>query len=201
MEVPMCRTRNAAVLFAAATFAVTAAMPSPAEAFFFPLLLGLGGPPVAGGKPGKGQTESVRRDNTFKADRQVEARQKARQRFDRRRSGNDGDKLSSRSVGKGTRTAAKAETNAKPGHDARQMPRSHIVEHGTTVSESVNAQWSEFSDVRASADTQAVSPTGVGSNTDALELGPGGIKPGPGSNKRNELLKQPANSPFELGIP
>src|SRR5215831_18638504 len=68
-EVPMrMPTLRAAVVSSAVVLAVTAASPRPAEAFFFPLLLGLGlgGPSMGNVNPGQSPTNRMWRDDDGK---------------------------------------------------------------------------------------------------------------------------------------
>src|SRR5215471_9131225 len=64
MEVSMRPTRTTALVFAAVTLAATAASPSPAAAFFFPIGLFLGQPPAMTFH--RGPTESMGRGYTVK---------------------------------------------------------------------------------------------------------------------------------------
>src|SRR5262245_18610448 len=66
MEVPMRPPRTTALVFAAVTLAATAASPSPAAAFFFPIGLILGGPRVMTVNPDRGPTGSTGRVYTVK---------------------------------------------------------------------------------------------------------------------------------------
>src|SRR5215472_9141203 len=68
MEVSMRLTRTTALVFAAVTLAATAASPSPAAAFFFPIGLVLGGPRVMTVNPHRGPTESMGRGYTRSRD-------------------------------------------------------------------------------------------------------------------------------------
>src|SRR5215469_12543273 len=68
MEVSMRLTRTTALVFAAVTLAATAAIPSPAAAFFFPIGLVLGGPRAMTVNPHRGPTESMGRGYTRSRD-------------------------------------------------------------------------------------------------------------------------------------
>ena len=61
-------TRTTALVFAAVTLAATAASPSPAAAFFFPIGLVLGGPRAMTVNPHRGPTESMGRGYTRSRD-------------------------------------------------------------------------------------------------------------------------------------
>jgi len=61
-------TRATALVFAAVTLAATAASPSPAAAFFFPIGLVLGGPRAMTVNPHRGPTESMGRGYTRSRD-------------------------------------------------------------------------------------------------------------------------------------
>jgi len=114
-EVPMrMPTLRAAVVSSAVMLAVTAASPRPAEAFFFPLLLGLGlgGPSMGNVNPGQSPTNRMWRDDDGKRGAST-----------RTRSRDDDGKSSSRSAGKGAKVAEKAYAKANSDHGARQTSR------------------------------------------------------------------------------
>src|SRR5262249_15932943 len=148
-EVPMrMPTLKAAVVSSAVMLAVTAASPRPAEAFFFPLLLGLGlGRPSMGNvNPGQSPTNRMWRDDDGKRGASTRTRSRVddvgmagkvsirtRSRDDdvgkagkvstRTRSRDDDGKSSSRSAGKGAKVAEKAYAKANSDHGARQTSR------------------------------------------------------------------------------
>src|SRR5262249_32758168 len=131
-EVPMrMPTLSAAVGSSAVMLAVTAASPRPAEAFFFPLLLPLGGPSMGHVNPGHSPTTRMGRDDdgrrgastrtrsrddddgkAGKASTRTRSRDddagKAGKASTRTRSKDDDGKSSSGSAGKGAGVAAKA---------------------------------------------------------------------------------------------
>ena len=129
-EVPMrMPTLSAAVVSSAVVLAVTAASPRPAEAFFFPLLLGLGGPSMGHVNPGQSPTNRMWRDDDGKRGASTRTRSrdddagKAGKASTRTRSRDDDGKSSSGSAGKGARVAAKADAKANSDHGARQTSR------------------------------------------------------------------------------
>ena len=129
-EVPMrMPTLSAAAVSSAVMLAVTAASPRPAEAFFFPLLLGAGGPSMGYVKPGQSPTNRMWRDDDGKRGASTRTRSrddddgKAGKASTRIRSGGDDGKSSSGSAGKGARVAAKADAKANSDHGARQTSR------------------------------------------------------------------------------
>src|SRR5262249_56053502 len=69
MEVSMRPTRTTALVFAAVTLAATAAGPSPAEAFFFPIPLFVGRQHAVTVNPSRGPTERMGRVYTVKPDK------------------------------------------------------------------------------------------------------------------------------------
>ena len=124
-------TLKAAVVSSAVMLAVTAASPRPAEAFFFPLLLGLGlgGPSMGNVNPGQSPTNRMWRDDDGKRGASTRTRSrddddgKAGKASTRTRSRDDDSKSSSGSAGKGARVAAKADAKANSDHGARQTSR------------------------------------------------------------------------------
>jgi len=146
-EVPMrMPTLSAVVVSSAVVLAVTAASPRPAEAFFFPLLLGLGGPSMGHVNPGQSPTNRMWRDDDGKRGASTRTRSrddddgkagkpstrtksrdddagKAGKPSTRTRSRDDDSKSSSGSAGKGARVAAKADAKANSDHGARQTSR------------------------------------------------------------------------------
>src|SRR5215831_3000060 len=129
-EVPMrMPTLSAAVVSSAVVLAVTAASPRPAEAFFFPLLFGLGGPSMGHVNPGQSPTNRMWREDDGKRGASTRTRSrdedagKAGKASTRTRSRDDDGKSSSGSAGKGARVAAKAYAKADSDHGARQTSR------------------------------------------------------------------------------
>ena len=122
-------TLSAAAVSSAVMLAVTAASPRPAEAFFFPLLLGAGGPSMGYVKPGQSPTNRMWRDDDGKRGASTRTRSrddddgKADKASTRIRSRGDDGKSSSGSAGKGARVAAKADAKANSDHGARQTSR------------------------------------------------------------------------------
>src|SRR5215471_10599924 len=119
MEVSMRPTRTTALVFAAVTLAATAASPSPAAAFFFPIGLVLGGPRAMTVNPHRGPTESMGRGYTRSRDEE-DSKPRTRSRDEdskpskasTRTSSKDDDGKSSSKSGKGAKSATK-EANAK----------------------------------------------------------------------------------------
>jgi len=117
-------TRTTALVFAAVTVAATAASPTPAAAFFFPIGLFLGPPRAVTVNPHKGPTESMGRGykawtGTRSRDEE-DSKPRTRSRDDdskpskasTRTSSKDDDGKSSSKSGKGPKSATK-EANAK----------------------------------------------------------------------------------------
>jgi DUF971 family protein len=139
-------TRTAALVFSAVTLAATAASPSPAGAFFFPipLLLGLGQPPAVTVNPGRGPADGMGRVYTVKPgkastgtrSRDEDSKPSKASTGTRSRDedskpskastgtrSRDDDGKSSSGSGKGAKSATKAEANANSGHGGRQTQR------------------------------------------------------------------------------
>ncbi len=115
--------RTTALVFAAVTLAATAASPSPAEAFFFPIGLLVGGPRAVTVNPSRGPTDSVGRIYTAKpgkastGTRSRDEDSKPSKASTGTRSRDEDSKWSSGS-GKGAKSATKAEANANSGRRA-----------------------------------------------------------------------------------
>src|SRR5262249_22101143 len=142
MEVSMRPTRTTALVFAAVTLAATAAGPSPAEAFFFPIPLFVVRPHAVTVNPSRGPTErmvrlcrvyTVKRDKASTGARSREEDNKPRKASTGTRSKDD-DGKSSPGSGKGAKSATKAEANANSGHGGRQTQRRWSVEHEPATS-------------------------------------------------------------------
>jgi hypothetical protein len=198
-------TRTTALVFAAVILAATAASPSPAEAFFFPIGLLLGGPravtvnPSNGPtvytvKPGKASTGTRSRDEDSKPSkgstgtRSRDEDSKPSKGSTGTRSKDDDGKWSSGS-GKGAKSATKAEANANSGHGGRQTSRRWSVEHEPAASKSsgrasTSAQRAGSSR-GASSDTQGASRTGTNSNLGDI------FDENLGEARIDESLKQP----------
>ena len=156
-------TRTTALIFAAVTLAATAASPSPAAAFFFPIPLMLGPPRAVTVNPHKGPTESMGRgykawtgtrsrdeDDSKPRTRSRDDDSKPSKASTRTSSKDDDSKPSKASTktsskdddgkrsgsGKGAKSAAKAEANANSGHGGRQTQRRWSVEHEPSASKS-----------------------------------------------------------------
>src|SRR5262245_55759370 len=177
MEVSMRPTRTTALVFAAVTVAATAASPTPAAAFFFPIGLMLGGPRVMTVNPDRGPTGSTGRVYTVKPGKASTTETRSRDE-DRKSSkastrtsskGDDGkpskastktsskdDDGKSSGAGKRAKSAMKAEANANSGHGGRQTQRRWTVEHEPTASKS---------SAGANSDTEGASLTATKSNT------------------------------------
>jgi hypothetical protein len=181
-------TRTTALVFAAVTLAATAAGPSPAEAFFFPIGLFLGRPHAITVNPSRGPTESMGREYTVKPgkastgtrsrdedNKPSKASTGTRSRDEDNkpskastsRSKDDDGKWSSGS-GKGAKSATKAEANANSGHGGRQTQRRWSVEHEPAASKSSGGASTSVqragSSADANSDTQGKSLTGTNRN-------------------------------------
>src|SRR5262245_42274729 len=176
MEVSMRPPRTTALVFAAVTLAATAASPSPAAAFFFPIGLMLGGPRVMTVNPDRGPTGSTGRVYTVKPGKEwtgtrsrdedskpSKASTKTRSKDDDGKSSKASTKTSSKDddgkssgSGKRAKSATKAEANANSGHGGRQTQRRWTVEHEPTGSKS---------SAGANSDTEGASLTATKSNT------------------------------------
>ena len=188
MRMPPTPSR-AVVVFAAATFAAAAAAPTPAEAFFVPLLLGATSTIFA--QPGRGPTNTTWRDSTVKSGK-VSTGTRSRNDDGKpskastgTKSRDDDDKPSSASAGKTRSLATKAEGNADSGRHATQTPRRSTVKHELAGGKSSGAA-SRVSNTStgptggkhtgsgASTAAQAPSPTGTGASTAAQAPSPTG---------------------------
>src|SRR5262245_35126274 len=183
MEVSMRLTRTTALVFAAVTVAATAASPTPAAAFFFPIGLFLGGPRAMTVNPHRGPTESMGRGYTRSRDEEgSKPRTKSRDEDSKpsktstRTSSKDDDSKPSKAStktsskdddgkrsgsGKGAKSATKAEANANSGHGGRQTPRHEAAASkgsGTSVQRA-------GSSAGANSDTEGASLTATKSNT------------------------------------
>ena len=179
-------TRTTALIFAAVTLAATAASPSPAAAFFFPIGLFLGppramtfhrGPTESMGrgytvKPGKAWTGTRSRDDDSKPSK-ASTRTSSKDddskpsKASTRTSSKDDDGKRSGS-GKGAKSAAKAEANANSGHGGRQTQRRWSVEHEPSASKSTGHASTSVhgagSSGGANSDTEGASLTGTDRN-------------------------------------
>src|SRR5262245_33590031 len=176
MEVSMRPTRTTALVFAAMTVAATAASPTPAAAFFFPIGLMLGGPRVMTVNPDRGPTGSTGRVYTVKPGTGTRSRDEdskpskastgTRSRDEdskpskasTRTSSKDDDGKGSSKSGKGAKSATKAEANANSGHGGRQTQRRLSVEHEPAASKSSS---------RANSDTEKANLTSTSSSNTA----------------------------------
>ena len=167
-------TRTTALVFAAVTLAATAAGPSPAEAFFFPIPLFVGRPHAVTVNPSRGPTERMGRVYTVKPDKaSTGARSRDEDNKPRKAStgtrSKDDDGKSSSGSGKGAKSATKAEANANSGHGGRQTQRRWSVEHEPATSKSSGHASTSVqragSSAGANSDTQGGSLTGTNSNT------------------------------------
>ena len=134
-------TRTTALIFAAVTLAATAASPSPAAAFFFPIGLFLGGPRAMTVNPHRGPTWTGTRsrdeEDSKPRTRSRDEDSKPSKTSTRTSSKDDDSKPSKASTktsskdddgkrsgsGKGAKSATKVEANANSGHGGRQTPR------------------------------------------------------------------------------
>lgn len=188
MRMPPTPSR-AVVVFAAATLAAAAAAPTPAEAFFLPLLLGVTSTLFA--KPGRGPTDTTWRDSTVKSGK-VSTGTRSRNDDGKpskvstgTRSRDDDDKPSSESAGKTRSLATKAEGNADSGRHATQTPRRSTVKHELAGGKSSGAAsrvsstgtgptGGKHTGSGASTAAQAARPTGTGASTAAQAPSPTG---------------------------
>src|SRR5215831_16431889 len=134
MEVPMRPTRATALVFAAVTLAATAAGPSPAAAFFFPIPLMLGPPRAVTVNPHRGPTESMGRGCKAST----------------RTSSKDDDGKGSSKSGKGAKSATK-EANAK---------QRRSVDHEAAASKGSGTSVQRASDTEGASLTATKSNTG-----------------------------------------
>jgi hypothetical protein len=153
MRVP---TLGPATVFAAATLAVTATSPGPAEAFILPLPFFQSQPFDA--RQGRSPTDNRWRNDTL---RPVKPSIDATSRDD------DG-KSSSKSANKGARSATKSETKAKSDQDAAQTSRSRSAKHEPPPSKRSG---------RASTTAQRANPGGGSASTAAQEASPDSSRP------------------------
>jgi len=167
-------TRTTALVFAAVTLAATAANPSPAAAFFFPLPFLLGPPRAMTINPHRGPTDSMDRGYTVKpgkawtgtGSRDEDSKSsKASTRTGSKdddgkpskastKTSSKGDDGKSSGSGKGAKSATKAEANASSGHGGQQTQRRRSVEH----------EPSKSSGPDANSETQRTSLTGTNNN-------------------------------------
>ena len=188
MRMPPTPSR-AVVVLAAATLAAAAAAPTPAEAFFLPLLLGATSTLFA--NPGRGPTDTTSRDSTVKSGK-VSTGTRSRNDDGKpskvstgTRSRDDDDKPSSASAGKTRSLATKAEGNADSGRHATQTPRRSTVKHelaggksgggaSRVSSTSTSKTGGNHTGSGASTAAQAARPTGIGASTTAQTASPTG---------------------------
>ena len=152
----MRRTRTTALVFAAVTLAATAASPSPAAAFFFPIGLFLGPPRAVTVNPHRGPY-TVKPGKTWTGTRSRDEDSKPGKVSTRTSSKDDESKWSSKS-GKGAKSATKAEANANSGHGGRQTQRRWSVEHDEPSA----------SKTGANSDKEGASLTGIGDFDESL---------------------------------
>jgi hypothetical protein len=181
-------TRTTALVFAAVTVAATAAGPSPAAAFFFPIGLVLGGPramtvnPSRGPtgsmgrvytvKPGKASTGTGSRDEDSKSSK-ASTRTSSKDddgkpsKASTKTSSKDDDGKSSGSR-KGAKSATKAEANANSGHGGGHTQRRWSVEHEPAASKSSGRASTSVqragSSAGANSDMEGASLTGTNRN-------------------------------------
>src|SRR5262245_25945042 len=171
-------TRTTALVFAAVTLAATAANPSPAAAFFFPLPFLLGPPRAMTINPHRGPTDSMDRGYTVKPGKawtgtgsRDEDSKSSKASTKTSSKGEDGKSSGS---GKGAKSATKAEANANAGHGGRQGAKSATKAeanassgHGgqqTQRRRSVEHEPSKSSGPDANSETQGTSLTGTNNN-------------------------------------
>ena len=179
-------TRTTALIFAAVTLAATAASPSPAAAFFFPIGLFLGGPRAMTVNPHRGPTWTGTRsrdeEDSKPRTRSRDEDSKPSKTSTRTSSKDDDSKPSKASTktsskdddgkrsgsGKGAKSAAKAEANANSGHGGRQTQRRWSVEHEPSASKSTGHASTSVhgagSSGGANSDTEGASLTGTDRN-------------------------------------
>jgi len=176
-------TRTTALIFAAVTLAATAASPSPAAAFFFPIPLMLGPPRAVTVNPHRGPTESMGRgykawtgtrsrdeEDSKPRTRSRDEDSKPSKASTRTSSKDDDSKPSKASTktsskdddgkrsgsGKGAKSAPKAEANANSGHGGRQTSKNSG--HASTSVQRAG------SSAGANSDTEGASLTGTNTN-------------------------------------
>jgi len=191
-------TRTTALIFAAVTLAATAASPSPAAAFFFPIGLFLGGPRAMTVNPHRGPTWTGTRsrdeEDSKPRTRSRDEDSKPSKTSTRTSSKDDDSKPSKASTktsskdddgkrsgsGKGAKSATKAEANANSGHGGRQTPR-----HEAAASEGSGTSVQRAgSSAGANSDTEGASLTATKSNT-------GDFDENLGEARIDDLVEQP----------
>ena len=157
-------TRTTALVFAAVTLAATAASPSPAAAFFFPIGLVLGGPRAMTVNPHRGPTESMGRGYTRSRDEE-DSKPRTRSRDDdskpskastRTRSRDEDDKPSKAS----TRTSSKdddGKSSSKSGKGAKSATKEANAKQRRSVDHEAAASKGSGTSVQRASDTEEAS--------------------------------------------
>src|SRR5262245_43293416 len=181
MEVSMRPHRTPALVFAAVPLAATAASPSPAAAFFFPIPLMLGPPRAVTVNPHRGPTESMGRG--YKAWTGTRSRDEEDSK-PRTRSRDDDSKPSKAS----TRTSSKADDgkgSSKAGKGAKSATKEANAKQRRSVDhEAAAASKGSGTSVQRASDTEGASLTATKSNT-------GDFDENLGEARIDDLVEQP----------
>jgi len=157
-------TRTTALVFAAVTLAATAASPSPAAAFFFPIGLVLGGPRAMTVNPHRGPTESMGRGYTRSRDEE-DSKPRTRSRDEdskpskastRTRSRDEDSKPSKAS----TRTSSKdddGKSSSKSGKGAKSATKEANAKQRRSVEHEAAASKGSGTSVQRASDTEEAS--------------------------------------------
>ena len=157
-------TRTTALIFAAVTLAATAASPSPAAAFFFPIGLFLGGPRAMTVNPHRGPTESMGRGYTRSRDEE-DSKPRTRSRDEdskpskastRTRSRDEDSKPSKAS----TRTSSKdddGKSSSKSGKGAKSATKEANAKQRRSVDHEAAASKGSGTSVQRASDTEEAS--------------------------------------------
>jgi hypothetical protein len=196
MEVSMRPTRTTALIFAAVTLAATAASPSPAAAFFFPIPLMLGPPRAVTVNPHRGPTESMGRGykawtGTRSRD-EDDSKPRTRSRDDdskpskasTRTSSTDDDSKPSKAS---TRTSSKDDDgkgSSKSGKGAKSATKEANAKQRRSVDHEAAASKGSGTSVQRASDTEGASLTATKSNT-------GDFDENLGEARIDDLVEQP----------
>jgi hypothetical protein len=165
MEVSMRPTRTTALIFAAVTLAATAASPSPAAAFFFPIPLMLGPPRAVTVNPHRGPTESMGRGyKAWTGTRSRDDDSKPSKASTRTSSKDDDSKPSKAS----TRTSSKDDDgkgSSKSGKGAKSATKEANAKQRRSVDHEAAASKGSGTSVQRASDTEGASLTATKSNT------------------------------------
>jgi len=156
-------TRTTALVFAAVTLAATAASPSPAAAFFFPIGLVLGGPRAMTVNPHRGPTESMGRGYTRSRDEDSKPRTRSRDEDSKpskastRTSSKDDDSKPSKAS---TRTSSKdddGKSSSKSGKGPKSATKEANAKQRRSVEHEAAASKGSGTSVQRASDTEEAS--------------------------------------------